>query len=82
MLVMFMAAVAINLARGNAIDCGCFDVSAVGKSYEQRITEMWWVLARDTGMLLMVAQLWAADRAAETKERNGAPFDLAADPVS
>ena len=28
MLVVFMIAIAYNLARNNAIDCGCFDTSA------------------------------------------------------
>ena len=32
MLVVFIIAISINLGRGNAIDCGCFDVSAAGKS--------------------------------------------------
>src|SRR5688572_19000315 len=62
LLAVFMIAIAFNLARGNAIDCGCFDVSAAGKTYEERIRDMWMVLLRDAGMLLMVAQLWWADR--------------------
>lgn len=64
LLVLFMTAIAINLARGNAIDCGCFDVSAVGRSNEERIADMWWVLVRDMGMLMMAVQLWAAAHAA------------------
>ncbi|HET7437401.1 MAG TPA: MauE/DoxX family redox-associated membrane protein [Thermoanaerobaculia bacterium] len=66
MLVVFMIAISINLARGNAIDCGCFDVSAAGKTYEQRIGDMWFVIVRDTGMLLMIAQLWYAERVRRT----------------
>ena len=62
LLVTFMIAISINLARGNAIDCGCFDVSAVGKTHEQRIDDMWFVLIRDTGMLLLCAQLALAER--------------------
>jgi putative oxidoreductase len=62
LLVTFMIAISINLARGNAIDCGCFDVSAAGKTNEERIHDMWFVLVRDTGMLLMVAQLWWAEK--------------------
>ena len=68
LLVTFMIAIAFNLARGNAIDCGCFDVSAAGKTYEERIRDMWLVLLRDTGMLLMVAQLWWADKIARPCE--------------
>ncbi|MBV8519389.1 MAG: DoxX family membrane protein [Acidobacteria bacterium] len=66
LLVTFMVAITINLARGNAIDCGCFDVSAAGRTYEERLADMRFVLFRDTGMLLMVAQLALADRARRT----------------
>lgn len=62
MLVVFMIAISINLARGNAIDCGCFDTSAANLTYEERIRDMWMVLLRDAGMLLMVAQLAWAER--------------------
>ena len=62
MLVVFMAAIAFNLARNNAIDCGCFDLSAVGKTHAEQIHDMWMVLLRDAGMLLMIAQLAWADR--------------------
>ena len=62
LLVVFMIAITINLARGNAIDCGCFDVSAANKTHEERIKDMWIVLIRDAGMLLMVAQLAWAER--------------------
>ena len=65
LLLTFMTAIAINLARGNAIDCGCFDVSAAGKTYEERIHDMWFVLARDAGMLLMCAQLSITSSRAE-----------------
>ena len=60
MLVTFIIAISINLARGNAIDCGCFDVSAAGKSVEERLADMRFVIFRDLGMLLMTAQLWWA----------------------
>ena len=60
MLLAFIAAVGINLARGHAIDCGCFDVREAGKTEAQRLADMRWVVARDVGMLLMVAQLLRA----------------------
>jgi len=63
LLVTFIIAISINLLRSNAIDCGCFDVTAAGKSREERLGDMWFVVFRDLGMLLMVAQLWWADRA-------------------
>jgi putative oxidoreductase len=62
LLVTFMIAISINLLRGNAIDCGCFDVSAAGKTHAERLHDMWFVLIRDTGMLLMCAQLAWSER--------------------
>ena len=63
MLVVFMVAISINLLRGNAIDCGCFDIADANKTYDERIRDMWIVIVRDAGMLLMCAQLWWAERA-------------------
>jgi putative oxidoreductase len=62
MLLVFIVAIGINLGRGNAIDCGCFNVADAGKSYEQRIFDMKADVLRDLGMLLMVAQVWVGDR--------------------
>jgi uncharacterized membrane protein YphA (DoxX/SURF4 family) len=62
LLLLFIVAITINLLRNNAIDCGCFDLSAAGRSHEERIRDMWLVILRDTGMLLMCAQLWWAER--------------------
>ena len=68
LLVVFIVAISINLLRGNAIDCGCFDVADAGKSAEERFHDMWIVIVRDVGMLLLVAQgLLGAARA----EREG-----------
>jgi len=62
MLLVFIVAISINLFRGNAIDCGCFNVADAGKTYEQRITDMKVDIVRDLGMLLMVVQGWWAER--------------------
>ena len=62
MLVAFIIAIAINLLRNNAIDCGCFDVSAAGKTHSERLADMRMVIFRDIGMLLMAGQLWLAER--------------------
>ena len=62
MLVTFIIAIAFNLARGNNIDCGCFDVSAANKTPEEQFADMRMVILRDLGMLLMCAQLWLAAR--------------------
>lgn len=60
LLVAFVLAIGLNLARGNAIDCGCFDVASAGRTVEERLLDMKVVIARDLGMLLMAAQvLWA-----------------------
>jgi uncharacterized membrane protein YphA (DoxX/SURF4 family) len=67
MLVVFMIAITINLVRGNAIDCGCFDVSAAGLTYDEKMRDMWLVLIRDAGMLLMCAQLAWAERVRGTR---------------
>ena len=64
LLVVFIVAISVNLLRGNAIDCGCFDVADAGKSWEERIRGMGMVIGRDVGMLLLVAQgLLGAGRA-------------------
>ena len=60
LLLVFLVAIGVNLARGHAVDCGCFDVRSAGKSREQLLAEMRWVLLRDVGLLLLVAQVIAA----------------------
>jgi uncharacterized membrane protein YphA (DoxX/SURF4 family) len=62
LLLVFVAAISLNLARGNAIECGCFDVAAAGKTVDERLADMRLDILRDLGMLLMVAQvLWAKE---------------------
>ena len=60
MLLTFITAIASNRARGNAIDCGCCDVTAANKTVDERLADMRFVIFRDLGMLLMIAQLWWA----------------------
>jgi putative oxidoreductase len=60
LLLTFIMAISINLLRGNAIDCGCFDVTAANKTVDERLADMRFVILRDVGMLLMVGQLWLA----------------------
>ena len=63
MLLVFIVAISINLGRDNAVNCGCFDLASANKSHDELIAEMEWVVLRDVGMLLMVAQiLWASRR--------------------
>lgn len=65
LLVVFVLAIGVNLSRGNAIDCGCFDVSAANKTEAERLADMRWTIARDLGMLLMVGQILFATRQSE-----------------
>jgi uncharacterized membrane protein YphA (DoxX/SURF4 family) len=68
LLLVFIAAISVNLARGNAIECGCFDVSAANKTVDERLADMRLDILRDVGMLLMVAQiLWAKSRAPQDR---------------
>jgi uncharacterized membrane protein YphA (DoxX/SURF4 family) len=62
LVLVFIAAIGFNLARGHAVDCGCFDVHAAGKSRPEQLSDMRWVLVRDIGILVMIAQLLAASR--------------------
>ncbi|MGZ5381458.1 MAG: MauE/DoxX family redox-associated membrane protein [Thermoanaerobaculia bacterium] len=60
LLLVFIAAISLNLARGNAIDCGCFYVSSANRTADERLADMRLDILRDLGMLLMVVQiLWA-----------------------
>ena len=54
LLVVFLAAIGINLARGRAVQCGCFDVHAAEKTREENLAQMRGVLFRD-GLLLAAA---------------------------
>ena len=65
MLAVFIVAISINLARDNAIDCGCFNVSDRGKTHQQRIFDMKVDVVRDLGMVLLAAQLWYAGKREE-----------------
>ena len=69
LLLVFIVAISINLVRNNAIDCGCFDVTAAGKTHQERIADMHFVVIRDLGMLLMCAQLWWARKSEVTGSR-------------
>jgi uncharacterized membrane protein YphA (DoxX/SURF4 family) len=62
LLIVFIAALSINLARGKAVDCGCFGTSAVAKTPQERLFEMKLAIARDVGLLLLVGQILAAER--------------------
>ena len=67
LLVVFIVAISVNLLRGNAIDCGCFDVTAANLTREERFRDMWMVILRDVGMLFLVAQGLLGARRVETE---------------
>lgn len=70
LLVVFIVAIGVNFARGNAIDCGCFDVNAAPKTEAQKFDDMKWTIVRDVGMLLMVGQiLYATSRRRQESAR-------------
>jgi hypothetical protein len=63
LLLLFIGAISINLARGNPVNCGCFDIKAKDKPRAELLAEMKWTILRDAGMLVMVAQVLSAARA-------------------
>jgi uncharacterized membrane protein YphA (DoxX/SURF4 family) len=64
MLLVFIAALSIDLMRGIAVDCGCFSVDVVERTYQERIRLMKIDIVRDLGMLLLALQVLFARRAA------------------
>ena len=65
LLIVFIAALAINLARGKPVDCGCFGVSTVQKTDADRLREMKLVILRDVGLLLLAGQILYATKREE-----------------
>ncbi|HKD16998.1 MAG TPA: MauE/DoxX family redox-associated membrane protein [Thermoanaerobaculia bacterium] len=65
LLVVFVIALGINLLRGHPVDCGCFGTAKVERTQEERLRDMKWAIARDIGLLLLVAQSLAASRREE-----------------
>ena len=53
LLLVFMGALALNLARGNPVDCGCFGASPVVRSVAERLRSMCWDLLRDALLALI-----------------------------
>jgi uncharacterized membrane protein YphA (DoxX/SURF4 family) len=62
LLLVFIAALSINLLRGNPVNCGCFDLRAADKPRAELLAEMRWTILRDAGILFLVAQVLAAAR--------------------
>ncbi len=68
-LVVFVIALTINLVRGRPVDCGCFGGPKIPKTDAERLGDMKLAIARDLGMLLLVAQVLAATRREERDRR-------------
>lgn len=70
LILVFIVAIGVNLARDHAVDCGCFDLRSAGKSRDELFTEMKWVLLRDVGLLLLAFQVLVAERVASGRRIN------------
>lgn len=62
LLVVFVGALSINLARGRAVDCGCFGSSKTPKTAQQRLNDMRIAIGRDVLMLGLVLPILARRR--------------------
>ncbi len=67
MLLVFIAAIGFNLLRGNIIECGCLEGSDPNQTPAQLLWGMWETLGRDVLMVLGVAQVLIAGKAAERR---------------
>jgi uncharacterized membrane protein YphA (DoxX/SURF4 family) len=62
LLVVFMLALAINLARQHPVDCGCFGTTTTVQTDAERLADMRWLILRDLGLLLLAVQVLLAGR--------------------
>ena len=60
LLLAFVAALSLNLARRHPIDCGCFSTQTRPLTEPERLADMRWVILRDLGLLALAAQCLAA----------------------
>ena len=67
MLIVFIVALGINLARDHAVDCGCFDLHPVEKTDEELFADMKMTILRDVGMLVMVGVAFLGMRGEQKK---------------
>ena len=64
LLVVFIGALSINLARDHPVDCGCFGTTKVERTDAERLADMKLAVLRDVGLLALAVQILAAPRAA------------------
>lgn len=60
LLIVFISALSINLARGRPVDCGCFGTSHAPRTDAERLSDMKLAILRDVFFLAMVGQLLLA----------------------
>ncbi len=65
LLLVFIVALSINLARGRPVDCGCFGTAKVQKTDAERLNDMKLAILRDVGLLILVGQVLHATRREE-----------------
>jgi putative oxidoreductase len=68
LLLIFIAALSINLARHNPVDCGCFGTASAARTQAERLADMQWTILRDLGLLLLAAQVLASGRTGRRPE--------------
>jgi putative oxidoreductase len=62
LLLAFVLALGVNLARHRAVDCGCFSTQARPRTDAERLADLRLDLLRDLGLLLLAAHVLAAGR--------------------
>ena len=60
LLLTFLAALSINLARHHPVDCGCFGTQTRPLSESERLADLRWAILRDLGLLALACQVLAA----------------------
>ena len=68
LLLTFIVALSINLARHHPVDCGCFGTETITKTEKERLGDMKWTILRDLGLLLLAAQIFVSSQ--RTLKRN------------
>jgi len=62
LLLVFLAALSLNLARHHPVDCGCFQTQATARSADDRLADMRWAILRDLGLVILAGQILLATR--------------------
>jgi putative oxidoreductase len=65
LLLTFMGALGINLARRHPIDCSCFSTASTQRTDEERLADMKVAILRDLGLIALSAQILVAARPGE-----------------